>query len=274
MKDINTRIENHYHLPGLSEDILNRLKEQNIDLHNVSRNNIAGVDEFHVRGAEVSKELVADININGLKVLDVGCGIGGPCRMLADEFNCNVSGIDMSREFIRTAKQLSEIVELNGSTEFVHGDALNLPYDDNSFDVVWTQHVQMNVENKARFYSEINRVLKDGGKFIYYDIFKKNNGDVNFPVPWANDESVSFLGTVSNMEDILKNQGFSKQQATNQTDKAVEFLSNLFEKLSRDGPPKLGLNVLMGPTTKEKLKNILLGLEENEIELQSGVYVK
>lgn len=68
--------------------------------------------------------------------------------MLADEFNCNVYGIDMSHEFIRTANKLSEIIQLNGKTDFVQGDALNLPYKDGTFDVVWTQHVQMNIEEK------------------------------------------------------------------------------------------------------------------------------
>jgi len=116
MKETNIRIENQYHLSGLFEDILHRLKEQGVDLNNVSRSHIAGIDELHVRGAEVSKELISKFDFNGLEVLDVGCGLGGPCRMLADEFNCSVSGIDMSHEFIRTAQKLSELVKLHENT--------------------------------------------------------------------------------------------------------------------------------------------------------------
>jgi ubiquinone/menaquinone biosynthesis C-methylase UbiE len=274
MKEINIRIENQYHLPGLFEEILDRLKEQGVDLKNITRSNISGVDELHVRGAEVSKELVGQFNINDLRVLDVGCGIGGPSRMLADDYNCIVSGIDMSHEFIRTAQKLTELIKLNGTTEFVQGDALDLPYRDASFDVVWTQHVQMNIENKKKFYSEISRVLKNGGSLIYYDIFKKNKEDVNYPVPWADNKSVSFLGTISNMENILKELGFSKTQTTDQSEMAVAFFKDVFEKIKMHGPPKLGLNVLMGASTKEKLGNVLKGLEENKIELQSGIYKK
>lgn len=194
--------------------------------------------------------------------------------MLADEFNCKVTGIDMSHEFIRTAQKLSEIVGLKDKTEFIQADAINLPFDNESFDVVWTQHVQMNISDKAKFYSEIKRVLTDKGTLIYYDVFKKDNEDVDYPVPWANDASVSFLGTISTMNNLLKNLEFTKLQTTDQTYKATQFLISLFEKIKKNGPPKLGLNVLMGDSTKEKLNNILKGLEENKIVLQSGIYKK
>ena len=194
--------------------------------------------------------------------------------MLADEFNCDVSGIDMSHEFIRTATELSRIIKLNGRIKFVQGDALELPYDDQSFDVVWTQHVQMNIEDKEKFYSEIHRVLKTGGSLVYYDIFKKNKELITYPVPWANDASLSFLGTISNMESILKSLEFSQTQTSYHTLKAIEFLRNSFERSKKKGPPNLGLNVLMGTSTMEKLSNVMRGLQENKIELQSGIYIK
>ena len=91
--------------------------------------------------------------------------------MLADDYNCRVTGIDLSHEFIRTASALSELVGLQDKTDFIQASALELPFEDGSFDVAWTQHVQMNISDKAKFYSEINRVLSDSGTFVYYDIF-------------------------------------------------------------------------------------------------------
>ena len=163
LETLNKNIENHYFKSSLLEDILKRLEEKGVDLNNVKRTDIAGVDEFHVRGAAVSKELANAINMNGLNVLDVGCGLGGPCRMLAEEFNCTATGIDLSNEYIRTATGLSKLVKLDDKTTFIQGDATELPFDDNVFDVVWTQHVQMNIPDKIKFYSEIFRVLKPGG---------------------------------------------------------------------------------------------------------------
>ena len=206
--------------------------------------------------------------------MDVGCGIGGPCRMLADEFGCQVTGIDLSEEFIRTATKLSDLVGLSDHTTFVCGDATDLPFKDQSFDAVWTQHVQMNVKDKVKFYSEIYRALKDGGTFIYYDIFKKNGEEVNYPMPWANEPAISFLVEMSGTQDILNELGLSQVQVTDETDNGIVFFENLVGKIQKSGPPKLGLNVLMGDTTKSKIINLLNGLKAGKLMLQSGVYNK
>ena len=274
MVALSTLIENHYHTPGLYEDILKRLGEQEIELSNVSRGDIAGVDEFHVRGAEVSRELASRIKLDHSRVLDVGCGIGGPSRMLADEYNCQVTGIDLSHEFIRTAKGLSALVGLQDKTDYIWSNALDLPFENGFFDVVWTQHVQMNIRHKLKFYSEIERVLSEQGTLIYYDIFKTDSGEVNFPVPWADYASASFLGTTENMDDILERLCFKNLLTSDETDKGTRFLNDIFKNLKKNGPSKLGLNVLMGASTKKKLMNILLGLKEGQIVLQSGIYKK
>lgn len=274
MNEFKTQTEKHYYRPNLFEDIVNRLKDLKIDLNNVHRKDISGVDEFHVRGSQVSKELAEIAGIKNSKVLDVGCGIGGPCRMLADEFDCETTGVDLSNEFIRTAIKLSELVGLANKTEFVCGDATKLSFTDKSFDAVWTQHVQMNILDKDKFYSEIHRVLNDNGTLIYYDIFKNNNEEVSYPMPWANEPEISFLTRVNDMEVILNQLGFSKIQSTNETENGIVFFEKLVEKIKEFGPPKLGLNVLMGDTTKNKIINLLNGLKEGKIILQSGVYKK
>ncbi len=274
MRNLKTQVEKQYYLPDLFKDICKILEKQGVDLSKVNRFTISGVDEFYVRGAEVSNELVQEIFLNDTKVLDVGCGLGGLCRMLADDFNCEVTGIDICDEYIRTAKKLSELVGLSSKTEFIRADALNLPFENNSFDIVWTQHVQMNIQDKTRFYSEISRVLTDEGVLIYYDIFQKNKESIIYPVPWANNASLSFLETISVVNALLLELGFKKLQTTDQTYKAKQFLIHLFEKIKINGPLKLSLNVLMGDSTKKKLSNTLESIEENKIVFQSGIYGK
>ena len=274
MENLNTKVEKHYLQEGLYENIIHRLREMDIDLKNVRRQDLSPVDEFHIRGAAVSKELASSIDLKSLEVLDVGCGIGGPCRMLAEEFNCQATGIDLNSEFIRTATKLSELLSLGSTTKFVQGDALNLPFEDNSFDIVWTQHVQMNIDDKKRFYSEIFRVLRKGGYFLFYDILKKGDGEVTYPMPWANDSSISFLLKAAEKQSLLKELGFTKIQTTDQTSAGIDFLHEMFEKLAELGPPKLGLNVVMSETTKPKLLNLFNHLKSEKLELRSGVFRK
>jgi len=240
----------------------------------VSRNDLSGVDEFHVRGAEVSNELVNEIYLKDTKVLDVGCGLGGPSRLLADRFDCDVTGIDLCEEYIITAQKLSDLVGLTDKTEFIHADAMDLPFDNASFDIVWTQHVQMNIQDKARFYSEVSRVLNDEGALVYYDIFKKGEEEVNYPLPWANNASISFLESIDLVDGLLSKLGFAKLQTTDQTYKAKQFLMTTNGKIKKNEAPVLGLNLLMGKSTMKKLGNTLKAIEEDKIELQSGIFKK
>ena len=272
MKTSYKAVAEHYNSPGLYQRIIQNLKENGLDINAIQRSDISGVDEFHVRGAQVSKELAAGLNLENLEVLDVGCGIGGPCRMLAEEFGCKVTGLDLSAEFIATAKQLSALIGLENRTDFVEGNATALPFDDHSFDLVWTQHVQMNVEDKQAFYSEIARVLKSGGTFIYYDIFKKGDEDVAYPMPWANEAAISFLSPRGDIKDILEGLGFRKDSINDQTSEGIFFFDELLKKTAQQQAPKLGLSLLMGASTKTKIGNLLTALKEGKLLLESGKY--
>jgi ubiquinone/menaquinone biosynthesis C-methylase UbiE len=273
-----SQIENQFRTNGtkadLFEDICKKLEQKGIDLSKVKRADISGVDEFHVRGAEVSNELVNEIYLNDTEVLDVGCGLGGPSRMLADRFNCKVTGVDLSEDYINTAQKLSELVGQTENTTFIQADALKLPFEDASFDVVWTQHVQMNIKDKTKFYTEIHRVLRDEGALVYYDIFKKGEEEVNYPLPWANNASINFLEPIKLVDALLNDLGFIRLQTTDQTLKAKQYLLGALDKIKKQGPSILGLNLLMGKSTMKKLGNTLKGIEEKKIELQSGIFKK
>src|ERR1044072_7840615 len=164
-------ISSHYAYNDLYEAILNALSNAGIPANKVTRKDITAIDEFHVRGQQVSLELAAAAGLQpGMHILDAGCGLGGTCRLLADEFDCDVTGIDITEDYIRTAIKLSDLTGLQHKNHFVHGNVLSLPFENNSFDAVLTQHVQMNIADKKTFYAEIARVLKTGGRFVYYDI--------------------------------------------------------------------------------------------------------
>ena len=267
-------IEKQYKQPSLYEDIVDRLIDKGIQLKNVTRSHLSGVDEFHIRGLEVSRELADQASLKNKRILDIGCGLGGPCRMLGDDYNCETYGVDLSTDYIDAAKKLSNLVSAKIPSKFFVGDALDLPFEDGYFDVVWTQHVQMNIEDKKRFYSEINRVLAKNGTFVYYDIFKQYPIEINFPVPWADTNSLSYLQTVENMDSILRELHFVKEHTADQTDEALEFLETVMESKKLNNTSAIGLNLLLGAESEEKFGNVLNALQCGKIELQSGVYKK
>nr|WP_320119597.1 class I SAM-dependent methyltransferase [uncultured Marinifilum sp.] len=274
MNILNSEIEQHYYQPKLYNEIINKLTKKGIDINKLSRKDLAAVDEFHVRGAEISRELAKAAKLNNSKLLDIGCGIGGPCRLLAEEFNCTTTGLDLSKEYINTAIALSKLVGLNTSTNFIHGDALNLPFKNNSFNVVWTQHLLVNINNRDKLFREIERVLTNNGTLVYYDVFKKGNKNIRYPLPWAKESKISFIESTSEMDTTLNRLGFMKIVSTDQTQVGIVFFEKLLTRISKHGIPELGLSILMGEYFFEKISNFLNALKEESVILESGVYKK
>ena len=130
----------------------------------------------------------------GMHLLDVGCGIGGPARHLAER-GCQITGIDLTEEFVRVAESLTRMVKLGQKAQFRQASALKLPFDAGTFDGAYTIHVCMNIAHKARVFREVARVLKPGARFTIYDIMRSSDGPLNSQVPWARTSETSFVGT-------------------------------------------------------------------------------
>src|SRR6478672_7447924 len=111
------------------------------------------LDHFHSRGAAATAELAAALAPgNADHVLDVGCGVGGPARLLAATYGCRITGIDLTPAAVKAATALSQRTGLAARTRFLVADALALPFPDAAFDHAWTQHAAMNIPDRARFY--------------------------------------------------------------------------------------------------------------------------
>lgn len=266
---------NHYHRPRLFETIKEKLTEAGFNLEKLTRQDIGMVDEFHLQGAQISERLAAKLDLTpDLKVLDVGCGIGGPARMIAAQFGCQVSGIDYTEEYVRTANELSVLVGLDHLTAFAQGDATSLPISDTSFDAVWTQHAQMNISEKATLYQEIDRVLKPGGRFLYYDIFAGPRDGLTFPVPWAETPDYSFLMPHAKISTYFGPDRWQMIFEEDHIDNAVHALNGILTKIQSGDAPKVGLNLLMGPSTFTKLSNLHQGLIAKQVSVYAGCYQK
>lgn len=265
---VNEAVQTHYGRPDVGSVILAALEKAGKLLDRLTPEDLAPVDEFHIRGRAATLELARAAGLDASKhVLDVGCGIGGTARCLAAEFGCRVTGIDLTDEYCRTAEMLSRKVGLADRVAYRQGDATHLPFEDSVFDVVWTEHVAMNIPDKTRLYQEMHRVLKPGGTLAIYDILAGPTGPVVFPVPWARTPETSFLVPPGQLRKLLEDAGFAIADWSDTTEAAHEWFVALAEKIRKDGFPPLGFHLLMGADFREMAQNQGRNLEERRIVL-------
>lgn len=269
-------INTHYGDTQLRPRIYTSLVQAGKDMTALSREDVFAFDEFHIRGREATRDLAELTNLGkGDKVLDLGCGLGGPARTLASEFGCDVTGIDLTDEYIEVARLLSEYLGDDGKVTFRQGDVQDLPFEDASFDVVMSQHVTMNIEDKERMFSEARRILRNNGRLAVYEICAGPAGPTHFPVPWAGSAEISFLSSPEELKETIVNAGFKVVKWEDVSAPSLEwFLAMMAASQARpaDAPPPLGLNVIMGSTTPEKIKNLKRNLEEDRVRVVMGVF--
>jgi ubiquinone/menaquinone biosynthesis C-methylase UbiE len=279
-------IERHYTRTNLENTILNALQNSGKNIDQLSVDDLAPIDELHPLGREATANLASLlIMYNSLSssshVLDVGSGIGGPSRYLASKYGCRVTGLDLVEEYCRVADSLAKRVNLDNLLTYRQGDATQMPFEDATFDIVWTQHASMNIADKHKLYSEMHRVLKPGGgKLAVNEGYKGSNdmddSSIYFPVPWAADASISHLISAEKVRKLLKEIiGFKEVVWEDKTQPVSDWIRQVIKRAqqtSGGGPPPLGIHVIVGPQWSEMVKNALKNLEEGRIAVAQGIF--
>jgi len=268
-------VVSHYAATSLTTQIGDALNKTGLADDNdlINWKDLAPLDEFHVRGLAATEELAAELHIAPeATVLDVGSGLGGPSRFLAATYGAHVTGIDLSPSFVDGATMLSERTGLAHRTTFRVADALALPFEDASFDHAWTQHVAMNIHDRARLYSEIFRVLKPGGQLAIYDVIGGNGEPLIFPVPWAREPAISFLLTSDAMRDVLSATGFDVVSWTDTTAIANEWIARQQDPRSRaPSSPGIGLHLITPPDFPVMMANLGRNLAEGRARMLQAI---
>ena len=263
--ELERAVASHYGKPDIVRRIFGGLKAAGIDPGHLKPEDLAPVDEFHVGGRAASEHALAKMALDkGQHVLDIGCGIGGTARYLAQVFGCRVSGIDLTPDFIDAARTLSERTGLADRVEFKVASALDLPFEDATFDAAITFHVAMNIKNRRALYAEAARVLKPQAQFCVYDVMGGETGSVRYPTPWAETAETSHLTTPGETRELLEQAGFTVEEVEDRTAAGIEFFRQRLA-LSPYGPPPLGIHLLLGPTARERFANVQQGLEEGAL---------
>lgn len=261
------KVSEHYQNTYLLAAITNGLKQLGKTPETVNLEDITAIEEFHIGGRAASKNLLGQLNLTHKNhVLDIGCGIGGTSRFVASHFKSTVSGIDLTSEYIETGRALCSWLDLDGQINLYHGSALSMPFEDKAFDAAYMMHVGMNIENKEQLFSEVNRLLCTNSLFGIYDVMQTGEGNLNFPVPWANSPEISSLASVEQYKETLQATGFEIIAEHNHRELALEFFSEQrAQKAGIKKPPALGLHLIMDESISNKMNNVVESISSGHL---------
>jgi SAM-dependent methyltransferase len=185
-----------------------------------------------------------------------------------------VTGIDLSDEYIDTAERLTQLLRMQERVAFHACSAMELPYADDFFDGVWSLQMNMNVEDKLGWLKETFRVLKPGGRAVLYEVCGHKNTPLHFPVPWAQDSSMSFLLPPDLFREAITSAGFDIEVWNDKTGLAQKAFAGVDRPVGEPNLPILGVYLLVGNDIQTKAFNLHRNLDEERVSLIETVAVK
>ena len=258
---MNDTIQNQYST-GLSRNNIERaLIAAGKDLDHLAPADLALLEDFHTMGRFATSQLVDLAQITSAsRVLDAGSGVGGTARYVADRYGCTVTAVDLTDEYCQTSRWLNQLVGLDNQISVRQADVTELPFADGTFDVVISQHVQMNVADKARLYRQAQRVLVDGGRLAMWDITIGERGELEYPLPWADHPAHSHLVTADELRGAVESAGFAVDQWNDLTEQATALMQAI---LAQPANP-LGLHAFVTDFNR-KAENLTRALADGRL---------
>lgn len=264
-----TRLKEHYSARDIEARILAAVRAAGLNPdRRLTPEELGALDHFHTGGLSASLELLELSKIRADdRVLDVGAGLGGSARLLASMSGCQVDCIELSPDYCVGAVLLNRLTGLGDRIEVHEGSALDLPFPDASFDLVWMQNVGMNVADKPKLYAEVCRVLKPGGRFAFQEMAAGDVATCYFPLPWATDPADSCLVSAEEMCTLLGDSGFTVDLFE---DTSAGHLAKSAANATPSAPGQLGLSAFV-ENLAQKASNARRSLEENQVRLVRGL---
>lgn len=264
---MNHTIQNQYSTGLSRNNIEHALRSAGKDLDRLAPADLGLLEDFHTMGRIATAQLVELAQITGeIAVLDAGSGVGGTARYIADRYGSQVTAVDLTDEYCETNRWLNRLVGLDERISVRQADVTELPFPDGTFDVAISQHVQMNVADKARLYSEARRVLVDGGRLALWDITIGDRNELGYPLPWADRPDRSRLVAPDELRATVESAGFAVEHWNDLTDQAV----GLMQAMLAQPPNPLGLHAFVADF-RRKAENLTQALADGRLRAVQAV---
>lgn len=267
--DITDAVNKTYGVHQLARRLLKSLDQAGYDIHRLTTADLISFDELHIMGKEATIALGKLAGVaSGMRLLDVGCGVGGPARTLASHFGCRVVGVDLSVDYAAAARELSQRVGLGTRVDFHCADVLRLPFGEGTFDGIFLIHVAMNVSDKGGMLAELHRVLKPGGWLALWEVCRGSDPDVIYPVPWSQDPSFSHLLAPDEWMRLMAHSHFEILHREDATDLARRWVRarTMPVRPQKKKMPRPDLDLIM-PDFRRRRANVAPNLEQGKITI-------
>ncbi len=241
----------------------------------LSITDLEGIDQFHSGGLEATRLLATRAAISATdNVLDVGGGLGGAARVLAQEIGCQVTVLDLTEAYCRVGEKLTARAHLSDRVRFQQGNALDLPFEDDNFDTVWTQHSSMNIADKERLYAQIHRVLRSGGRLALHEVTAGSSEPLHFPVPWARNLAMSFLQPQDTFRATVTQAGFRELEWNDISNWTIAWFQNRQRAAQNASAVTngVGLQLLLGPDAGIMARNFARNVQEGRVRVVQAVF--
>jgi SAM-dependent methyltransferase len=243
-------VTRHYGRVGILENIRAALSAAGRDPDRIAPGDLAAVDEFHLGWHPATLGFAEAMAIGpGMRVLDIGAGLGGPARHFA-RLGATVEGIDLTPEYVAAGQALTEASGLAHRVRLQVGDALALPFESGAFDAATLLHVGMNIADKAALFAEVARVVRTGGRFGLYDVMRVAEGDLPYPLPFAAGPETSFVERPETYRRLLAAAGFRMVSERDRSAFVLDLAAEARARITAEGPPVLGMHLVVGPEAR------------------------
>ncbi len=168
-------------------------------------------------------------------VLDVGAGYGGVARYLAHTYGCRVVALNLSERENERDRQMNKEQGVDHLIEVVDGAFEDIPFDAETFDIVWCQDSFLHSGDRPRVMSEVTRVLKKGGEFIFTDPMQADDCPEGVLQPILDRIHLSTMGTPGFYREELKKNGMTELEFEDNTPQLPRHYGRVHKELEARG---------------------------------------